>query len=463
MDTQALHDDVAANHPGPVNAADPGFEQRNDAGLALALRRANVVTDEAGYLFTMWGYVAGFDDGHVQLRPGGRRDTGMPGSGVRWPGFLTGFDAVGRQVVLSRAADAPVPLGAVLEECDGTGAAALAAARVGAFRGRWFLDSQRHRFGGLLLVDDGDPFAPVPRRCRFSMDGRNREVALRWRPIGAAELARRLDDVDPQVKPPIGARVFPDGTRWFFLSDFDGDPKGSTARSLEPLIAAMRRDRDAIGRAPRIVLDLRGNHGGSSDWGDQIATVLWGEQARKAAEPGVTEIDWRVSAANLARLKAYQRDLAAAGNPEPGLARAMDISVGGMEAARAAGRTLWHAPDEGAAAAQAPVATGRDPAAGLRGTVFVLTDRGCGSACLDAVDLWRALGAVQVGQETSADTLYMDTRTVALPSGAAEVTVPMKVFRGRARGSNVPWVPVRRFDGDMRDDAAIERWIAGLK
>lgn len=28
---QAFHDDIAANHPGPVNRLDPGFAVRNDA------------------------------------------------------------------------------------------------------------------------------------------------------------------------------------------------------------------------------------------------------------------------------------------------------------------------------------------------------------------------------------------------------------------------------------------------
>jgi len=133
-----------------------------------------------------------------------------------------------------------------------------------------------------------------------------------------------------------------------------------------------------------------------------------------------------------------------------------DWTVAGMRAARAAGRPLWREPDEvdAATTAAAPVSP---PARGL-----VLTDRGCGSACLDAVDLWRALGAVQVGQETSGDTLYMDVRRDPLPGGMGDALVPMKMYRGRPRGSNVPWVPAHRYIGDMRDTPALERWIAAL-
>lgn len=93
--------------------------------------------------------------------------------------------------------------------------------------------------------------------------------------------------------------------------------------------------------------------------------------------------------------------------------------------------------------------------------MVIVADASCGSACLDALDLWKRLGAMQVGVETSADSLYMDVRPERLPGGLARISVPMKVFRGRVRGSNEPHVPDRRYDGDMRDTAALEAWIRG--
>ena len=127
-----------------------------------------------------------------------------------------------------------------------------------------------------------------------------------------------------------------------------------------------------------------------------------------------------------------------------------------MRSAEARGAPLWRAhdpPEPPSAAVPLP-----PPA----GPVYFITDTGCGSACLDAADLWRALGAVQLGQETSADTLYMDVREDALPSGLSGVAVPMKVYRGRQRGPNVPLRPVHAFAGDMRDTAAREAWVATL-
>lgn len=56
----------------------------------------------------------------------------------------------------------------------------------------------------------------------------------------------------------------------------------------------------------------------------------------------------------------------------------------------------------------------------------------------------------------------MEAPPRVLPSGLGVVTIPMKVFRDRPRGSNVPVVPTYVFAGDITDTAALERWIVSL-
>jgi hypothetical protein len=56
----------------------------------------------------------------------------------------------------------------------------------------------------------------------------------------------------------------------------------------------------------------------------------------------------------------------------------------------------------------------------------------------------------------------MEVRQLRLPSGIAGVSLPMKVYRGRPRGSNEPVTPVHRFDADIADTAELERWIMTL-
>ena len=352
-DAQAFHDEIAANHPGPVNALDPGFAKRNDAALAVVLKRAGQVRDYPGYRFALSAYAASFDDGHVAAFPS---DT-APVLASQWPGFLTGFDASGAQLVMSRADDASLPLGAELLDCDGRAADALAAANVGAFDGRWFLASRRAWRGGRLFVDQGNPFIRRPERCTFAVDGKRVAVTLGWKPIADSDLVKRLTDTNQRVREPIGAKVLPDGTRWFTLSGFDGNPAGDDAKALTPMIAAMRADREALRQAPRIVLDLRGNNGGSSDWSDQVAQILWGEAAVAAISDG-SYIEWRASPAILDAMKAYQARFDMAPDASPQVKAYLSTVADGLAKAIAAHRDLWREPsdiDKPTAAKAAPV------------------------------------------------------------------------------------------------------------
>jgi hypothetical protein len=452
-DAQAFHDQIAEDHPGPYNRLDPTFARRNDHGLAQTLQRAERVRDYPGYLWAMRGYVASFDDGHVAF------DVQKPEPiALAWPGFLTGYDGAGRQVVRTAGPGIALPIGAVLEACDGVDAERLAARNVGAFRGRWQLASQRATQGGRLFIDARNPFITRPTRCTFRVAGKRQDLTLAWRPLSDAEFDTRFAATAPRARPAIGARVLADGTRWYSMSSFDGDPEGAPARALRPMIADMRRDRAVVVAARRIVLDLRGNGGGSSDWSQQIARVIWGRAAVDKAEVSSEAVDWRASAGNLATLQGYKAAWQASPDGSPEAIAWAGTIADGIAGARARGEPLWR----DASGAVVPVKSNEPPVVPPAARVFVLTDWGCGSACLDAVDLWTALGAVQVGQDTSADTLYMDVREKMLPSGIAQAVIPMKVYRGRKRKSNEPAVPRYRYTGDMRDDAALARWIATL-
>ncbi|RZL85607.1 MAG: hypothetical protein EOP66_00940 [Sphingomonas sp.] len=293
-DAQAYHDQIADNHPGPYNKLDPGFARRNDAGLDLALRRAATVRDYPGYLWAMRGYVASFNDGHVAL------DLDQPVAlPIDWPGFLTGFDGTGRQVVMTRADDAPLPLGAQLVSCDGIDAERLTARNVGAFRGRWKLVSQRATNGGRLFLDAANPYIKRPVRCRFNVGGKPEDVTLGWRDLPDADFDTRFAATAPRAHPAFAARTLADGTRWFSLPGFNGDPDSADAKALASIIKSMTKEAGAVAAAPRIVLDLRGNGGGSSDWSYQIAAILWGQAAVNALPSGSEGVDWRASAGNM--------------------------------------------------------------------------------------------------------------------------------------------------------------------
>lgn len=453
-DAHAMHDDIAANHPGPVDPLNPAFAVANDQGLALALDRAKKTHDYAGYYFAMRAYAASFNDGHLSFFI--PDDAGVPPLPNQWPGFLTAFDRKGAQRVVTRADDAPVPLGAKLVSCDGKSADRLADDIVGSQYGRWQLRALRVWRGGHLFLDNGNPWVEHPARCVFNVDGNDRTVVLDWRRLDAAAATQRLAATYSRETDPIGLRTWPDGTVWITLSDFNGAPDGAAAKSLNPLIAQLRKDRESLIKAPRIVFDLRGNNGGSSDWSQQIAEAIWGKARVQDADRTQTTVDWRASTANIASVQEY----ADAVRKTPGSSTEMlgwaNTIVQGMTKAQNEGNPYWRAPPDD----EAPKKTKALPAPKAR--IYVVTDSGCASACLDAMDLWLKLGVIHAGEETGADTLYMDVRRATLPSGVGHLAAAMKVYRGRARGNNVPLVPAYPYDGDLTNTAALEHWIASL-
>lgn len=450
QDATALHDIVIDSHPGVHDPLNPAFKGRVDAGLALALERARTTTTPGGWWWAMRSYVAGFDDGHVQI---GLKAGSLP---MRWPGFLTTYRGAD-QIVADRDESDPTapPLGARLIDCDGVPADRLAEERIGAFRGRWFLQSQRVTFGDWQFLSAANPWVTEMRTCRFESNGQTRAYALNWRSADGADLPARRARLSQRAHTAIEMKTLTDGGYWLSAPKFDGTPDSETFRSLTALVDEALAKQADLRQAPYVVLDLRGNGGGSSRWGSRLAVALWGlEWARAHNLAPIEAIDWRASEANQARMQAYADEARAAGQEARTIAD-FEATANALGAARAAGEVYWR--EAGGSPQPRPTVEQL-----VRGPVFMLTDPVCASACLDTVDLWKALGAIQVGVETSADTVYMEIRPAALPSDRAEVAIPMKVWRGRARGNNEPQRPVHVYTGDLSDDAAVQAWIAGL-
>ncbi|HYC75414.1 S41 family peptidase [Brevundimonas sp.] len=455
QDATALHALIIESHPGVHDTLNPGFRASADAGLAEALRRAETATDAGGWWWALRAFVGSFDDGHVQLSLVDQT-VGFP---ARWPGFLTVYRGADQVVAVRDEADASLPPpGAKLLDCDGVSADRLAAQRIGTFRGRWFLESQRALLGDWLFLNASNPWISEMKTCRFESEGRIIEHALNWRAIEAADLSARRTKLAQGRAAGFGLRTLDDGGVWVSMPSFNGAPGSDAHKALTPMLADLTARQAELRTAPLVVLDLRGNGGGSTHWGQEIAAVLWGEDwVRAHPTPPVEAIEWRASEDNLAAVQSYLDEWTAAGESEERIAWAREI-VEGMTAARAAGELYWR--DRPGPRPEPDVEEA--PQQLVHGPVYVLTDPVCSSACLDAVDLWKSLGAIQIGRETSADTVYMDVRGVELPSGLARVVIPMKVWRGRQRGNNEPQRPVHLFEGDMTDGAALEAWVRGL-
>lgn len=451
-DSQAIYDTLLENHPGTYDTENPEFRKHLDEGLVLAKQRSATVTDEAGWWWALRAYIASFDDGHMQLNA--KIATDFP---KQWAGFITHYEGNRQVVGLSSDPKTMPPVGAELLGCDGQSTEKLAEDRIGAFRGRWFLQSQKVTYGDYLLVDLGNPYLTNPESCQFKVGTHTKTYGLNYVPITSDELQAKRRLMKSSRAYSFGDHSV-EGGYWISMPGFDAEPDSYDFKALRPMIDGLIAKQDSLRQSGFIVLDLRGNGGGSSSWSQEVAKIVWGEDWVKRNEPDESvSVDWRASKGNTEVIDDYLTDFKANGGA-PEVIDWLANASKNMHAALDSGKPYWNennpAPDKKTVSAAKPL---------FKGKVFILTDHSCASACLDAVDYWKAMGGIQVGTETGADTFYMEIRPQILPSEAAEIYFPMKVYRGRTRGNIETQKPDFAFGGDITDDAAILAWLKGLE
>ena len=306
-------------------------------------------------------------------------------------------------------------------------------------------------------MDESSGYIPIAERCVFEFADSRWDVALNWQPLPIEKVVEFIFGGREQKPRVFSAKQLANGFYWFKIPSFNGEPKSEAGQALPSMVAQMGDQRAAIAEAKAVVLDLRMNGGGSSDWSYQMAKVLWGEAATAAAPVGSRYAEWRVSQENLDHLQTSYDRRSKDGQLSPEVDGYFRAAIEGIGAALARGEELWR---EGGGSGTDVAAEGpAEVLPPLKAPIYVLTDFGCASACLDAMDLWLALGAIHVDLPTSADTNYLEIRSYSLPSGVTGGNIPLKVHRGRPRGSNEALIPVHRFDGDITDDQAVERWL----
>jgi peptidase S41-like protein len=439
------------NHPGPVDPENPGFQGWYRQGFEKALERARRAKDFAGYFFSIQYYMAGFRDGHLGALTERHLEDHLAETRLnrRWPGFLVGYEEGAFTVrhVEEGKGQAPA-VGDRLVACDGRPAEEWARDILEDYVGLWFLPGERSLLAPLLLIDEGNPFVPRPRRCAFESASGTRTLALTWVSVGGKDLLGKLPAAGAES--PAIRRA---GDAWWItLPTFDLTNSQSGA-ALKKLTDEVRAKAPAIRSSRAVVFDVRGNRGGSSDAGRALLAAIWGTGFVEQRAPRPAAVEWRLSQGNLRFLRDVNlRTLRRQFGEDSAQARSYEERLKAMEEAFAKGVALFRDVPEAAAPAAETIE--------VRARPILLTDNVCASACLDFADIVRKLpGAEHVGRETSADAVYIDNRALPLPSGLGFVGFSMKVYRGRARGNNEPYKPSRVWRGDIRDTAALERWI----
>lgn len=458
-DLNAVRDIIRSAHPGAIDEANPVFRDWFQAGYEQARQLIPRVTDYNSAMAAVRSYVTGFLDGHFAYSDNARKANDTIYSDG------TNISLVnGRYLVTAVLPDWPValpPVGAELVSCDGLTPRQIIDQRHAPYYSRrqtqsdlQVLASQMH---SREFTDD------ELKQCTYrTAQGKLLQLEMKYQGFLTKEYFRQVMPALEKGRPGVPGRrgnayTFKDGVLWISAGSFSFGPGTSAVADLEKMLSEIA----ALTDVKQIVFDARGNRGGDSRIGGKIFhAATGGLEYDKGGLAGLqrTYAQWRVSdvaiatfASHVDRMgKLYGSDSAQVRDAEQMRKRLLD--------AKAAGEP-WVRQDSDYRVTQAEIAQRGGHLRRFNGTLALVTDYNCASACLDFVDIVRSVpGSVHLGQTTSADTVYIELGKAKLPSGNL-LFLPLKVWRNRLRGNNEPWVPQVPLTVDMTDDAAVRNAV----
>ncbi|MFJ9531187.1 S41 family peptidase [Herbaspirillum sp. NPDC101396] len=444
-DLQFMHETIAIAHPGVLDKQDVTFQNwfrdgYEEARLLLSQARTKRQAEAA-----LQYYAAGYEDGH----PGVWRSHKEKTKKSDWAGWI--MQKRGADFVVTERSEnwpAAVPfVGTKVISCDGVPVEDYIRKTIAPFTDRRDLDASWQR-NAIKVTLDSSAESPVwsetrARECLIELDnGRRRSFPLYWQPYDESKIQterRYTRRYYSQEMHSLGDDIY-----WIQASDFQLNEASN--RLLEEMLSHIRQ----LHHAKLVVLDTRGNNGGSSFVGYRILKALL--KHGMPEDNNNAHADFRVS--DLA-IDYFGKVLAEIPKSH-GESRAEYIFVkeqrDGLVSARKMGKEWFRQTEfnEAEISEEGPAFGGR---------LVLLTDNGCGSACLDFADMvFQVPGVMHMGLPTSGDTNYMEVMPLRTPSGL-NMWLPLKVWRNRPRGSNQFYAPQYLFDGDIHDTPAVQEWV----
>lgn len=437
---------IETNHPGSARElGDGNFQERLRVARANAGQRLPLVHDYFAYAAVMNGLANDFRDGHIWsnaiLSPSRRIWAGlvMARRGGRW---VVGAEDTSNPAQALKDAE--------LVDCDDVPADRFARERTGTFHAHPDVEADLAGRAYTLLLDDQSPYVRRPVSCRFRLaSGSVAKVDLRWRDITVRKLEALIGESLHRASAGMGVSQFAGG-QWIALETLDN--------RANAVVDQVRARQAQLRAAAMVVLDLRGNSGGNSQYALDIARLLVGQARADAADRTIGGCDgtyWRVSEGNAAALAKFADALP----PE----RAPEWRAQAEALQRAVTEKRAFSPDLPACAKeQRQVASAADklPRSAMQGRLVLLTDRSCFSSCLIAANLFRKLGALHIGEATDMSTRYMEVREIVLPSGLRTFSTLQKVALGIPDLG--PYSPSVVYPGPLDENDKLKAWVAAL-
>ncbi|MCK4869891.1 MAG: hypothetical protein KAS93_02150 [Gammaproteobacteria bacterium] len=461
-DVRAIYSILQTQTPGAIDSLNPQFKYWMNNGLKQALKMSKAVDSRQGYYFVIKYYVNGFHDEHVIVNFDFSKIKIQ--NTKKWvkqyPGFFVKYKD-GIFIITSKdysSESGMPPKDAKLVSCDNQSVKKLMNERVFPYHGNTTLNSDWTLYGSFLLLDDGNPFLSPIKECRFLYKDRYFNIKLNWRKSNFNSTYVRNNIVYTHNWPASKITKFGNDGSWVYLPSFWPDTldKLAAIKSVMAKIRFLRNEKV-------IVFDVRGNSGGSSEWGSIILSNLYGKEYFNEHNNSRDALysEWRVTKENIQSIEKYYLPLLYETVGKNGVDyQKMSAIAAGMQKALENGKEFYKETLD--RTVHKSFSVGR-AVSKFTGHIFVLTDGRCGSACLDFLDEAKCFAnVIQIGRPTHADTNYVSNREVLLPSGICHLTLPMKVERNRGRASNQPHIPKYIYSGDINNTDKLRQWINKL-
>lgn len=434
---------IYAVYPG-----ESGWTERYGPAAKQGLDAIASVKDFNGYRAVLSRFISTFQDPHLTIR------FDLQAANVQWPRFIASYSA-GRYIV-DKSQVSTVKAGDQITSCDGKPLNALAdelALLEGFPPG---VEVTRARLAPRVFADIGNPFFKRPETCRIGAA----DITLDWTRIPAEGLAV-VRGVAPAIADvPVGLSPFGKNGAWIRLplmsprNQQDADAYHDVMKQADVL-----RGKDII------VFDVRGNGGGPYDWFVAILKSIYGETYASYYARERLRIEPVFVASEFDGLPAGPTATQKPATPPPAdpYKTPRDVELYALlddikEVTLPSGRKIAVMSTKDPKRIERPA--GAPPANPVKAQVFVLTDYGCGSACTSFVDeMLQFPGVKQIGLETGVDMRSGTPISHRLPSGLGGINVASMVRDKRVRGENVQHVPSIRYDGDINDTAAVQKWV----
>lgn len=442
MDLAEIKQTIELHHVGPVDPLNPDYQVWLQQGYQQAIKKVTKIKTYSDYLLVLQFYIDGFSDGHIAL------SSYLERSYYYWPEFVAELKGDALTVSYVKNHNLNIMVGDRINSCDNQAIQSLLQDRVLNYHGIDGIDAEPSRHANKLFFTSVNQFHSLLKSCEFTRDGSTFSEKINWQRIKRSDWQQVAEQ---KVTANFELVEFANNKYRISLPSFNlaGQEQG-----IQLLLEQIEKQQQQLLKADAIVFDMRGNQGGSSGWAVKVVDTLFGENtAMRADKISYQGVDWRVSDENIESQQQWADYWLKQEGKDGQRAQYYHSLVSQLRQAKEDGKPLMYR--QRPQRERAPLTTKDIPP-----QVYLFTDHGCFSACLDMADIVMSMpNAIHLGLATMADAVYIDNRSIRLPSGNGRFSFSMKAYRGRYRGHNQPYIPSVVYPSNDMSSQAVDAWL----